>query len=325
MKNIMNEYLNYIKKTSRNYMKAILSNYYDEDHFNALMEVYINARYYNYYEQENDDFEDDVCRQLRKRALLILEDSDEIAEKKITELLFSFNFLLYLNGLKAIKKKEPFIRYINDYRNRLLNKIDETFSDKFSKLIDETIYKEEKYLNLLLECPFYLEFSKTSVPNISTCYLNHDIKFPKLYSDYAIERVYNSGVVYEEQLLIGYMHVVVQIIRDFKNNILDNYYLLDFASSLFAKKDTIAKNLETLNNDAIKDRVVLKIGISDYEEHEDIVKDLMREGYSFGLYLKEKEFANNVKKHTIFKYIVVNKQPKDCNNDKINDKIIVVE
>lgn len=321
----MNEYLNYIRKSNSNYIKVILSSYYDEDYFNSLMEVYINARYYNYYERENDGFEDDVCIQLRKQAILLIQDADEIAEKKITEILFSFNFILYLNGLKPIKTNASFVKYVNNYRNKLLNKIDETFPDKFTKLIDEIVYKEEKYLKLLVEGPFNLKFLETSKSEIDTCYLDHDIKFPRLYSDYAIERVYNSGVIYEEQLLISYIHIVVQIIRDFKNNILDKCYILDFASSLFAKKEEMAKALEVLNNDAIKDRIIFKVSNSVYEENKDKIKDLMREGFSFGLYLNDKDFEKNVSKHEIFKYIVVNKLPKDCNNTKINDKIIVVD
>lgn len=41
----------------------------------------------------------------------------------------------------------------------------------------------------------------------------HLVKIPKLYSDYAIDKVYNRGIVLENKLFINYTMVSVLVLR----------------------------------------------------------------------------------------------------------------
>ena len=69
--------------------------------------------------------------------------------------------------------------------------------------------------------------------------LEQKVKMPMQYSEAAIEKVYNEGIVAEDKLQVEYILLSVVIISDIVNGNFDDTYIAEFASSLFKKKQKL--------------------------------------------------------------------------------------
>ena len=58
---------------------------------------------------------------------------------------------------------------------------------------------------------FILSFQKTNIKRLENISIDYDIKFPKLYSEYAIDKVFNSGVIGEDKIFIEYYLVCLDL------------------------------------------------------------------------------------------------------------------
>lgn len=326
--NVVKEYIGFQKRTLSDCVQKILLKYFDDNLFEQLLSVYIDARYYDYYDRNGASLEEHICKRLRKRALDLMEENIQDNNVKIKEMLFCFNFILYLDEVKSIDKNSVFINYVDKYRNNLLGtNADSGFKEFLLRFIEDNRYKKEKFINQFICEDFKLKFYATSKVDLFNVYIDYNLDFPKLYSDYAIDRVFNTGVINEDKLLIEYTLVSLRVLDDIRACVFDKNYLLEFTSSLFEKKTKMEKLLFILNDDCIKDKISFKIDYSTYNEFKGEIHDLIKDGYSFALFLKDKDIPNDdyFDSLEIFKFIVINNDSKYCHNMLSNDKIIRVD
>lgn len=103
--------------------------------------------------------------------------------------------------------------------------------------------------------------------------------------------------------------------------------MAEFAGSLFEKKNKIENTLYLLDDDCIKDKVSLKIDLDTYSNFKGEVHELMRRGFSFAIFLNDKEIPNSsfLDSFEVFKFIVINNNSKYCHIMYSNDKIVRVD
>ena len=89
--NMLEEYLNFEKNNITLFAKEILSDYFDEQIFTQLLNVYIENRYYNYYGENDITFDDNIMKHLEKAFINITEGIDKDAKKKAIENYLIFN------------------------------------------------------------------------------------------------------------------------------------------------------------------------------------------------------------------------------------------
>ena len=144
--------------------------------------------------------------------------------------------------------------------------------------------------------------SKTNIKNLYKTEVIHNIKIPKLYSEYAINNVYNRGIVLENKLFISYTMVSILVLKDVLN--LDcNNYIVEFSKSLIEKEDKLKRLFSIIDEDIVKDRVILSVNESDFLEYRDSYLKYINEGYKFIIYLdKDSNMKNDVIKK-VFSYI----------------------
>ena len=323
--NMLDEYIKFDKNNISLFAKEVLADYYDEEIFAKLLNTYIENRYYNFYSDIDLNLEENIFDHLSKTLEKLVEGVDLDTKSKINEMYLLFNYILCFDEVNIINDK-TLVRLLCDYRRELFSMNDTIFQSNISKFIDSTRKKREKFFDYFHTDDFYIKKYMTSKENVIDIELNHKIKFPKLYSEYAIDRVFSTGDINEDRLFVEYYLITNVIIRDIRACIYDNYYLIEFATSLFDNKEKYEKLLNVASDDCFKNQTVMKITYNDYVKHNGNVKDMIRDGFKFAILISD----DDVKEEDfllldIFEYIIVNKNSKYCNTSEKNDKIIIIE
>jgi hypothetical protein len=234
-----------------------------------------------------------------------------------------FNFVLYFDGVSFVEDS-IFFTLLKKYRMKLFNLDDKLFQENISKFIYNTNKKREKFYKLFETKDFYLCETATNIDNVKDIVLKYNIDFPKIYSDYAIDRVFDSNTISEEKMFVEYQLVTLNILKDIRSCIFDKNYLVEFPSSLLDNKDGLKSLLDGFSDDCFKNQSIFKIKYEDYCKYGNDIKDMIKDGYLFAIELDEEEDIEDLIIFNIFKYIIVDKDSKYCNNKAIFDKIIMI-
>lgn len=324
--NMMEQFLNFERGNIRAFAKELLSDYYVEDFFNSLLEDYIANRYYNYYSSEDEDksFDDNIMDNLQKKFASLSEGSDEETQKKLMENYLAFNFVLCFDGVTYIEDS-VFLTLLSKYRKKLFKKEeDKLFEENIMKLMSTSSKKRDKFYKYFETKDFYLDINPTNNKNVKDVVLKYSMEFPKLYSEYAIDRVFESDVISEEKMFVEYQLITLHILKDIKNCNFEKNYLLEFPEALLSNKDALNSTLNTFNNDCFKNQSVFKVKYIDYCKYGNVIKDLIKNGYLLAIELDDEDSIDDLIIFNIFKYIIVNEGSKYCTNASINDKIIII-
>ena len=134
-------------------------------------------------------------------------------------------------------------------------------------------------------------------------YFDNNVKIPDLFSDIAINRVYNSGIINEDKMTVFYLLTEREILVDMENFDSDNKYLIEFPQSLIDKKNKLSSLLKTMDSDYLKERMIFKVLYSDYLNKKDDYDKLIHDGYSLAVIIDEE--VNNTTLLNIFSYIIL--------------------
>ena len=314
--NVFDNYIKMTKKKIISYTKLFLNNKYDSI-FNDLLDSYIDIRYYNIYEKISTSMERNINFYVKNKSLQLIEENPQ--KKDIIKIMFGlFKYLIYLDDVKNIADLK--VEDINNYLNN--NKINVAdLEKKLNNMIKENNYNNKEYLNLFESDNFNLNFIKTNIKKLEAIEINYDIKFPKLYSEYALSNAFNKGIVAENKMFIEYYMISLVILKNIINCNYDNNYLVDFDISIYEKRKKWNSMINIINNEAIKDHISFKIYYRDFVKNKDIIYDLIREGYNFAIIIDNsyKEDFTLDSRFTVFKYIIVS----EIKNDYINRSKLV--
>ncbi|MBD8923098.1 hypothetical protein EGR52_06700 [bacterium] len=291
--NVMNTYLKFNRRRLIGYSKIILEKHYNKNIFEGLLDTYINVRYI--------ELPSGISVKLINKELV--KKAEELSLKHDVEdiklILTYFPYIYYLDGFLN-KDIEITINKINDYRKKYL-KLEKLDNELRNNLINDR-KRITKYLDSFDSKDFYLNLNKTNIKNLFKTEVLHEIKIPKLYSEYAINNVYNRGIVLENKLFINYYMVSKLILIDVLNKDY-KYYIVDFSKTLILKEDKVKRLFNIIDNDLIKDRIILKVSENDFYEYRDSYLKYINEGYKFILYLNKESELNNDAIRRVFSYI----------------------
>ena len=165
----------------------------------------------------------------------------------------------------------------------------------------------------------------TSKENVVDIEIDYKLQFPKLYSEYAIERVFNEDAVKEDKLLVEYYLMTDLILKDIRECIFDKYYLIEFTPKLFEDKERLGKLLNITLDDCFKNQTVMKIEYSDYVKYNNNIKDMIRDGYKFAIHIDDADTkSEDFILFEIFEYIILNQDSKYCEDMEKNDKMLII-
>ena len=313
---VVEEYIEFSKKNILKYLKLILEKYYDKEIVESLVETYINIRYYNI-DQKTKNLEKNINYYLKQKVTEILDEK----EKKIKIIFYTFKYILYFDNVKEYDNLKNLIEEIVEYRKSISLENDE-FKDEIIKLIKENEKRKQKYLEAFKSDHFLLDQIKTNKKNVYFVELKNNIKFNKIYSSYSINKVYNSGLVNEQKDFIIYYQISIEIL---KNAIIGNFnqeYIVDFPLSILEKKQKTIRLFNIIDNEMIKNNLILKFTYSSYLENKDQINEWIKEGYKVAIIIDEKYNYEEKQKMwlEIFNYIIVDQEKKGFFDD---EKIII--
>ena len=317
MKNLMDEYIDFTSKKIKKYAKMILRNKYNEDITQEFLRTYINSRYYNINEDSSRPFYLKITDALSKKQEILLRNEKYQDEKSKNVIECTKQIFVYMLFFDNVRKVENFknIKSIREVIIQLLRYCENELGIKLRENIEEELYNEitsdmlEKdiYLDNFETENFILDFEKDKKnENIYHTKLDYNIRLPMQYSFEAIEKVYNSGTVAENKIVVEYVLLSVVAIRDILNGNFKDIYIAEFCSSLLKKQQKLEGVLTILTNQALQDKIILTIEYRDYQKNREAILAYTARGFKFAIELDDYlENIDEIKKLKMFKFILV--------------------
>ena len=320
----------YIKKTTtflKNLTKMFLAEKYDETVSNEYIDAYIDSRIYNFGETEQKFFYKRIYASLLERKNEIRKLYPKIDEKILEDHLELYQFVFYIDDVRPISDLTEFVNTICDKR-RTMFEIEgiKNIENRILKSIKKYREEKEDFIKKYQTEDFSLQIDKyTLIKNTYKVNINYNFKIPYIYSNTVINEVYNNGTVNEDKLIIEYILLTLECIKDINNADFSTKYLVDFAKTLYKKQKKLKQTLRVIDNAAIQDKIFLKIYYQDFEENKELIYSLIKEGYRFAIIIDDsfKPTLMNIKKLSIFEFLLVPEQCKNYEKIKENENKII--
>ena len=328
MNKLMDTYLNFTEKKIKKYMKIIFSTYYDEDLVNEYLRTYINARYYNI---KNTDkparaFYLRILDELEYKEDILMEKCEEESEsldekqaklnlihiiKEVFGYVLFFDNVRNVENFKTIDSVKEIVEKIFELVSSSLNiKVPQDAENKLYKEVNSDMIEKDVFLEKFETDEFALKFENTDFSeDVYYVSLEHDVRMPMQYSESAIEKVFEEGIIAEDKLQIEYILLSVVSIRDIINGNFKDSYIAEFTSSLFKKKQKMNGILALISNQALQEKINLNIRYSDYIKNQKSVLDYTKLGYNFVITLDDLvKSVEDVEKLKMFKLVIAPKE-----------------
>ena len=331
--NVMDEYLEILKKYINKYIKLIFEYRYSKEICERYISKYIDVRYYDFYKEEVDQ-----GLTLRKKVMHILrKESEKLCEiypenvNNINNMCLFFYYIMYFDNVIYCKNKEKQIENIYKLRIKLLNKENEEIKTELNQLFTEWNNEKENFFEKFEDKEFNIKISNyKNSKNVYRINLEHKIKFPILFSEIAINKAFNTGLINEDKLYIEYYLTALKIIKDIVKQDFKKQYIVEFADSLLSKEKKIKGILNIIDNPVIQEKINLKIRYEKYMQYKNEIHELMRKGYKIAIIVDNSFEVNytNLEKLDLFSYVLVSntlyKYYEILDYDKIAGKIIEI-
>ncbi len=321
-RNVVKDYLDYDKEIVKEYVNIMTEKKLGNKISDMIVDTYINARYFDMYDHVKkypvDNFEYYVKENFKKNFL------DKNKDKNMALVNDALIILRYVSLTERYGKNSKMLKLLTDYEEKLKDKYKDTkiLVTSLIKTIKDNIHKKDKYLNGVLSNDFEVIKKNTNINDVYDTFLESNVKIPDLFSDVAINRVYNSGAIQEDKMLVFYHLVDLEILKNMINGAYKDIYLVDFPTSLIDKKAKLNNLLRIIDMDYLKERIILKIGYHDYMEMKENYDALIHQGYSFAVIIDD-DIKNNKGLLNVFSYILVYDQDKD-NFMKDFDNVVLI-
>ena len=305
-----------------------------------FLKIYMDGKYFNYCGNiTTDSNSKNTCSKLEE--VLIEESAKMIKDYKGNDVRFD---------TKVLKYKALFIVLANiEYANASYEDIDTKVS-VYKKKISKYLEYEDKELNNKIKDiisiqriyknifndtvesvdtnTFILNYNQlTTKKNIYGLVLDHNITFSKVYSNYIISKTYDEGVVAEDKVLVILNILLSKIAKDMIDGNFKNKYLLYLPASIYDKGNKLGNILKLLDNEFIKESVLILVKSSVIVNKKKVFKDIKKEGYQIAIV-----YDNNPIKiadssiYSIATYIFIDKKvAKEVSFDSVESKAIVLE
>lgn len=294
--NVIKEFINFDKNRINDIARIVLGKYYNKPVFNTLLDTYISIRYYDAFGDIKSGKTIGVINNyLTKCGQNLTTSNQDIIKYSLT----FFGFVYYFDGVSSRFNNKEILIKVNNFRTTKLglNNLDEK---NFLKLLEGYEKKFNKFKEEIQDKNYNVNYVKSNLNEVWWCDLISSLKIPDLYSESSIKNVYDNGIIYENRLFITYYMVSLKVLCDIINLKYNNYYLVNFGESLLKKEDKLGRLLYIINDDILKERIIIMINQNIFNKYKEKIYELINSGYSFGLIVDSED--NNTL-FPVFKYI----------------------
>ena len=320
--NIIDEYINFNRDKYLELFKIMLGSHYQKYLCSLFVDKYIDVRYYN---ETNYLTEKDFIKRLNKELLDLTEklaDDDNIED--IKNIVALFGYIVYFDDVCVITEDMELINMlVTDDVIKINNK------EELKPVIKEwyvALKKGKELFNKTISTKDFNLLEKRLYKKLHYLELEHNVKISNLYSEYAIDKAYNTGVVNEDKLFITYILASELVLNNAINLDFSRYFLVPLASTLFEKEKKFVRLINVINNVLAKKFISIRITYNDYKKNKVKINNLINDGYSFGIELDDK-YTGNTSELVLFPYIFVYEDSPEYEmlmreKDRLKSKII---
>ena len=320
--NIIEEYISFNREKYLELFKIVLGSKYQKYLCSLFIDKYINVRYYN---ETNYLTEKDFINRLNKELVDLtkkLSDDDNI--ETIKNIVALFGYIVYFDDVCVITQDIELINtLVTDDIVKIQNKeeVKSAIKEWYSGL-----KKGKESFNKAIETKDFSLLEVRLYRKLYNLELEHNVRISNLYSEYAIDKAYNTGIVNEDKLFITYILASSLVLNNATNLDFSRYYVVPLASTLFEKEKKFMRLINVINNSLAKKFISIRITYSDYKKYKNKINDLISEGYSFGIELDSK-YTGNTSELVLFPYIFAYEDSPEYEmlvreKDKLKSKII---
>lgn len=305
--NIMNEFIHFKVDTISSYAAICLDKNYKKQTFSKLANTYVKIRY--------EDFDNELANTHSKNRIVSILNNHLISKaqklnktadnKSLKQMLYFFGFVYHLDNVLDNYSDNEIINKINDYRKNVLN-LEPIAKDDILSIKKDHDKRLDTFISKFQDKYFELNLGNTTNKKVYNIKLNHYVPISKLYSNYAIQNVYNTGIVGENKLFIEYYQTGIKCLNDAINYDFNTSYLVEFNLDILKKVEKSKRLLNIIDNDIMKEKIVLKLSYSDFIKEKDKVTRLISNGYNFALIIDDtfKYLDSEIITLNMFKYVI---------------------
>ena len=301
---IFEEYIKFVENFLLNYYRILLGNRYEKKLVKPLIDRYISVRYHNDSISKSRIFIQKLNKEMNSVAKEIMDENEDKVDK-IKNIFALFSYILYIDGCIRYADLNALLRTLFRDKNISLEYTDEA-KRELSDLIREYNEKKAEFFKLFNIKEFILEEKRFS-ENVIMVDLKDNYNISKLYSDYAIEKAYNSEVVVENRTYLSLLILNYKVLSEVINLNFKKNYILRFPASLFKKPKKLVKFLNAIDDDLLKTKVHIKFTHKEFKEHKKDINNIINQGFSVCLELDD-TYDVNFDYLFLFSYILVNKK-----------------
>lgn len=305
--NNIDKYIKFIKDYLTEYFKLIFKDKYKKIVYNEMLNTYIDIRYFNKYDKKYKQIEKNIEYYIQENLRTLIEEDNKLV-KNVNELYYFFWYLLYLDNTLEYDNLDKLIDKIIIDRKEKLD-LNDDITKELKSLVKESEKKKNNFFNEYLSDTFNLELKSTNIKNVYNVLLSYNIKFPKIYSSYSINRVFKSDIISEDMCFIEYNMISKIVLDNIINKEYNKEYLVDFPFIITSKKEKTNRLLNIITNDLIRENVIIKVTYEYYTKYKSFISDLIKDGVKFAVIIDDTfdYEESSIIWLNIFTYIITNK------------------
>lgn len=305
--NNIDKYIKFIKDYLTEYFKLIVKDKYKKIVYNEMLNTYIDIRYFNKYDKKYKQIEKNIEYYIQENLRTLIEEDNKLV-KNVNELYYFFWYLLYLDNTLEYDNLDKLIDKIIIDRKEKLD-LNDDITKELKSLVKESEKKKNNFFNEYLSDTFNLELKSTNIKNVYNVLLSYNIKFPKIYSSYSINRVFKSDIISEDMCFIEYNMISKVVLDNIINKEYNKEYLVDFPFIITSKKEKTNRLLNIITNDLIRENVIIKVTYEYYTKYKSFISDLIKDGVKFAVIIDDTfdYEESSIIWLNIFTYIITNK------------------
>lgn len=299
--NCVDDYIKFVNNFLFNYYRMLLGNKYDRKTISFFIDKYIHVRYYNDSIYESGNSIDKINRELKLVAKELIKQ-DITKEEQIKNIFCLFGYVLYIDGCTPYNNLNALVNSLYEDENISIynNNLNKS---ELVEYIKDFIKQKDEFFKLFENKNFTINKKRVCKKTYHVT-LDQHCKISSLYSNYAIEKAYNSKVVVENKTYLLFLIISSLILKEAIDLDFNTKYIVDFPVSLFEKKTKINRYLNAFDNEMIKSKVSFHFNYKDYLDREKEINDFIKNGFNVAITLDEM-FIDDFEKLVIFSYVFV--------------------
>lgn len=323
--NVMMEYLKINKRFVTKYMKLVLANKYNRKIAEEFYKTYVENRYSLIDEQLGKlNLKNEILKALDNLKKDLIKQDKETKDI-VEQTRLYYNYVLYFDYVINSKSIEKIIIQIAEkkYQN-----VGQEYTELASAIYGEFLINQKEmqdFIKGFQSNEFKLEFEKSkNKPDIKRTTIKQNIKFPLLYSEYAIAKAMETEPISEDILFVEYHLIATTVINDIIKGNVKSQYIASLPVTVLSKKQKAKRVLDILNSEFMKYKITFEISYKNFEKNKAKIYDLISQGYKFAVCIENENLKQeDIKRLEVFKYIITDENTsKTIENSNLKTQII---